>query len=507
MKAPTALPPREAIYREQCRRDFVRFVGHCRILSETAGPSADWVPFDLWPAQLDVARQFQAHRLLVVLKARQLGLTWLALAFALWHVLLHPVATVLLFSRRDDEATDLLARLKDMNARLPPWLQARRVATSNDHEWALADGSRALAFPTTAGDSYTGTLAVVDEADLVPDLDRLLRAVKPTTDAAGRLFLISRADKGEPESPFKRLYRAAAVGESDWAPIFLPWSARPDRDAAWYEAQKRDVLARTGALDDLFEQYPATADEALAPRSQDKRFSIEWLRQCYRPQAPLSGPFSPYQRVPAIAGLTVYALPAPGRRYVMGADPAEGNPTSDASALEVLDAQTGEEVASLAGRFEPATFAAHVDTLGRCYNNAPVLVERNNHGHAVLLWLAANSPLPRLHGEDKRPGWNTTTRSKALAFDCAGEALRDGKAVIHAEATFAELASIEGASQRAPEAQHDDRAVAFVLALKGRATLFRRLSVDDDRGPCVLTPGRGDCFGPEGFAAPGRTGR
>jgi len=51
--------------------------------------------------------------------------------------------------------------------------------------WALANGSVARAFPTNAGDSYTATLAIVDEADLVPDLDRLMRSVKPTIDAGG----------------------------------------------------------------------------------------------------------------------------------------------------------------------------------------------------------------------------------------------------------------------------------------------------------------------------------
>ena len=38
---------------------------------------------------------------------------------------------------------------------------------------------------------------------------------------------------------------------------------------------------------------------------------------------PLAGPFSTYQRVPALPGLTLYALPQPGRRYVVGADPAD----------------------------------------------------------------------------------------------------------------------------------------------------------------------------------------
>jgi hypothetical protein len=491
MKAPLGVPPSEAVYREQCRRDFTRFVGYCQILSETAGPSADWMPFELWPAQREVARQFQDHRLLVVLKARQLGLTWLALSFALWHVLLHPVATVLVFSRRDDEAVDLLRRLKEMAKRLPPWLAPPRVERDNDHEWALVGGPRVLAFPTTAGDSYTGTLAVVDEADLVPDLDRLLRSVKPTIDARGRLLLVSRADKGQPESAFKRIYQTARAGGTDWHPVFLPWDARPDRDAAWYEAQKRDIRARTGALDDLFEQYPATDAEALAPRSLDKRLPAEWLQQCYRPQEPVTGPFHPSWKPPAIPGLALYAPPAYGHRYVVGADPAEGNPTSDPSALEVLDVTSGEEVATLAGRFEPATFAAHVDAVGRYYNGAPVMVERNNHGHAVLLWLRDNSRLQCLCGPDGRAGWNTTTTSKALLYDKTGEALRDGETVLHGPETFSQLASIEGATQRAPEGQPDDRATAYALALAGRVRLLTMYpGTSESQGPCLLTPGR-----------------
>src|SRR5262245_47062333 len=180
-------------------------------------------------------------------------------------MLFRPAAEVLLFSRRDDEATDLLAhRLRGMYDRLPAWLKVRSFVVDNDHEWQLSNGSRALAFPTTAGDSYTATLAVVDEADLVPDLDRLMRAVKPTVDGGGRMVLLSRADKTRPESPFKRVYRAARQGQNDWHPVFAPWQADPRRDAAWYERQRADVLARTGSLDDLHEQYPASEAEALS---------------------------------------------------------------------------------------------------------------------------------------------------------------------------------------------------------------------------------------------------
>jgi hypothetical protein len=492
----SASPDPARIELPACAEDPAYFLDrHASVYDATR---ADWLAFRLWPAQVTTLDTIRDNRLVVILKARQLGLTWLVLGFALWEMLFRPAAEVLLFSRRDDEATDLLAhRLRGMYDRLPAWLKVRSFVVDNDHEWQLSNGSRALAFPTTAGDSYTATLAVVDEADLVPDLDRLMRAVKPTVDGGGRMVLLSRADKTKPLSPFKRIYDGARKGQNGWAQVFLPWHARPDRDAAWYDAQRRDVLARTGAVDDLHEQYPATDEEALAARSLDKRLPVEWLTRCYRQAEPVA----PGPGAPALPGLAVYAPPARGRRYVVGADPAEGNPTSDDSALEVLDADSSEEVASLAGRFEPATFAAHVDAVGRWYNGAAVLVERNNHGQAVLLWLRDNSRLLRLYGDDGKPGWNTTSKSKALLYDRAGEVLRDGEAVIHTPDTFAQLASVEGTSLRAPEGQPDDRAVAFALAVVGRRRVRTMYPADPDcGGPCILTPGRepDPIFGPPG---------
>src|SRR5262249_40751545 len=159
---------------------------------------------------------------------------------------------------------------------------------------------------------------IVDEADLVPDLDRLMRAVKPTIDGGGQMILLSRVDKSRPLSPFKRIYQGAREKQAEGAPVFLPWHARPDPDAAWYEAQKADILHRTGSLDDLQEQYPATDAEALTARSLSKRIAPDWLNQCYQERRPLTAlPAGS----PAVPGLEVYVLPVEGRSYVIGADP------------------------------------------------------------------------------------------------------------------------------------------------------------------------------------------
>lgn len=430
---------------------FLDFLPLCSLQIE----SGEWVPFDPWPAQRDAAATLVMHRLNAWLKARQLGMTWLALAFALWTALQHPGCTVLLFSRRDQEATELLDRVKGMARRLPERLRPRSNG-GNSHVWPIGNGSRVLAFPTTAGDSYTAKLAIVDEADLVPDLDKLMGAVKPTIDAGGSMLLLSRADKAKPASLFKRTYLAAKARTSDWHATFLPWHARPDRDQAWYEAQKRDILSRTGSLDRLYEQYPATDDEALAPNQLDKRIPIEWI---VASSHAIDG--KPCVTIPCCR---LFADPEPERRYVIGGDPAEGNPTSDDSAACVLDADTGVQVATLQGKIQPVVFADYVAKLSAMYNGAPAMPERNNHGHAVIEALLERN-VRVLTGHDGKYGWLSSGKGKVLLYDGCTEALQEGQVVIRDALVVAQLASIEGGTLRAPEGTHDDLADAFALAV------------------------------------------
>lgn len=424
-----------------------------------------WIPFKLWQSQVGIIRVFMEFLLVIVLKARQVGLTWLALAWALWKMLFRSAATILIFSRRDDEAIDLLDyRLKGMHAHLPEWMRVQATADSK-HDWVLANGSRAKALPTTGGDSYTASVVIVDEYDLIQDQKSLMNAVKPTIDNGGQMIVISRSNKKLPQSLFKKTYRAAKAGLTNWVPIFLPWHARPDRSEAWFEEQKRDILSRTQSLDDLHEQYPATDTEALAPRTLDKRIAPLWLEQCYVEQGPLT---ALPQEAPSIPGLEIFRLPEPRHHYVIGADPAEGNPTSDDSALAVLDRETGEEVATLAGKFQPSTLAGHAHMIGNYFNQADVMVERNNHGHAVILWLDGNSNLSVLDGFDNKPGWHSTTSGKVRLYDATADAFRNEETILHSFMTYTQLQSIEGATLRAPDNELDDRADAYALALVGR---------------------------------------
>lgn len=457
----------------KCLRSPVYFVGrYTSIYDATTGV---WIPFQLWPEQKNVLKLLLTHLLVIILKARQLGQSWLVLSFALWLMLFRPASTISIFSRRDDEAVYLLKdRLKEMYKRLPEILRVGLIVLiDNDHEWALSNGSVARAFPTSAGDSYTATLAIADEFDLVEDQGRLMTAVKPTIDGGGRMILLSRVDKNRPESEFKKIYRAAKAGNSPWISVFLPWFIRPERDLNWYETQRSDILARTGAIDDLWEQYPATDTEALSPRMLDKRIPASWLENCFEEMA---GWEDLPESTPAIPGLVVYRLPERGKRYVVGMDPAEGNPTSDDSSITVLDRLSGEECAAISGKIQPDTLGVYSDLVGSWYNRADILVERNNHGHAVLLWLKEHSRLKVLLGHDQKPGWHTTAVSKALLYSTGANVFRDRDTRLHSFETYTQLSSVDGNTLSAPEGEHDDRAVSYVLALMARTLEPKRMT-------------------------------
>lgn len=440
------------------REYFIRT--YCKIYdSETQ----DWIDFDLWDEQVDVLELVIDHQQTIVLKARQLGLTWLMLAFALHQMIFRPIAEVLIFSKREDEAIYLLSneRLKGMYDHLPQWMKPGKKVDAAKH-FQLANGSSARAFPSNAGDSYTATFAIIDEADLVPDLKQLLSRVKPTIDAGGKLVMISRADKSKPESLFKSIYKAAKRKANDWASAFLAWYVRPERTQDWYERICEDAMQNEGTLDTVHEQYPATDEEAMNPRSLNKRIPAEWLDNCYEELVAVDHPL-------AFGDLTVFRHPVQFRSYVAGMDCAEGLLSSDDSVTQWVDAETGEQVAVLAGKLSPEVQAYQSARISEWYNQAPILVENNNHGHAAILWLNDNGHGGLvLTGHNNKDGWSSNSLGKSLMYSTGAEAAKDEQTTIHDYTTLIQLKAIEKSTLRAPEGQMDDYADAYVLALEGR---------------------------------------
>ena len=130
-----------------CSESFLYFVD-TYVWIENANEGG-WIRLRLWPAQADVLLRVDANQFFVLLKARQLGLTWLLLAYILWLMLFKPAAAVAVFSKREEEARDLLdKRLKGMYQRLPEWMQCREIEKDSTTNWVLSNGSWCRAFST-----------------------------------------------------------------------------------------------------------------------------------------------------------------------------------------------------------------------------------------------------------------------------------------------------------------------------------------------------------------------
>ena len=439
---------------------------YCQVYDPTPAVRA-WLPFHLWPGQRQAYNSMIENDQVIILKARQLGLTWLVVAYALWKMLFEPGSIILLFSMRENEAADLLARIHGateeriggMYDMLPEFFREGAETTiSNQLELVLANGSVARAFPATkrAGRSFTASMVIVDEADFLPYFKQLMTAVRPTIDAGGQIMALSTSDKEKPASEFKRLFKEAQAKLNGWKSVFLPWSTRPGRTAAWYAAK-----AASYEQDDLWQEYPATILEALAGRSAGKRFQPAWLNACYEAGRPIDS------AGPAIPGLIVYEQPEDGRSYTIAVDTSEGDVTSDPSPATVFDDETWAEVAHLHGVFEPETLAGYTGQLSDYYSNATLCVERNNHGHAVHVALHALDYDNRIYINpfDNKEGWLSNLKYKTLAMDTAATIFKEGSATIRTEATQLELGSIEAATLKAPEGEYDDRALSFVIGL------------------------------------------
>jgi hypothetical protein len=474
-------PTKEWIESEmaKCAADPVYFiVTYCYIYDSL---TSSWIKFNLWPGQITALNMNQVAKYLVVLKARQEGLTWLlGTARPLWKMLFRPIAEILLFSQRDDEATKLLDRVRGMYERLPDWMRLH-ISTDSAHEFRLENGSGAQALPaTTGGRSNAATDVVIDEADFVEDLRTLVSFAKPTIDAGdNKMCLLSTVNDMTPGSYYQQLYKAARDGGSEWKALFLPWSAHPDRTEAWYEKQKVEAMLTHGTLDPVYKQYPATDAEALAPRSLNKRFPPQWLLAVYQQRQALP----PQADTPAIPGLLIYKYPEPGHHYGMGLDPAGGMSDGDDSVLNVVDADTKEEIAVCAGKVEPTQFANYAADISFYYFNCAILFEMNNHGQATLSQLRQRNAVLR-YGLNKSglrgnmPGWLTLERNKHKLYDDGAKVIQEQMQIaslnnmlveplIRNFTTYNQLASIENTAEnplRAPEGQHDDYAMAWVLA-------------------------------------------
>jgi hypothetical protein len=114
--------------------------------------------------------------------------------------------------------------------------------------------------------------------------------------------------------------------------------------------------------------------------------------------------------------LTVWLQPRRERQYIIGVDPAGGGTEGDYACAEVIDRQTAIQCAELHGHYSPRELAMKLIELARSYNDALLVVERNNHGYGVLANLRA-AGYEKIFCAGGQDGWLTSAVTKPAMIE------------------------------------------------------------------------------------------
>ncbi len=170
-----------------------------------------------------------------------------------------------------------------------------------------------------------------------------------------------------------------------------------------------------------------------------------------------------------VSPIKVWNFPEDGKRYIIGADPSLGNQDGDNAAIEVIDADTGEQCAEFAGSVTPEELAPIILDLAKRYNNAEVAVEVNSVGMVTNNLLIRKyeyeniyrfKKLDRLtHFMTDLMGWWTNTKSLAQMQSTFRETIGGQPELIHSKKLLKEiLAYDEDGFER------NDRLMALMIA-------------------------------------------
>ncbi|MGH9616437.1 MAG: terminase [Acidobacteriaceae bacterium] len=175
--------------------------------------------------------------------------------------------------------------------------------------------------------------------------------------------------------------------------------------------------------------------------------------------------------------LWIWYPPQPGRNYVVSVDPAGGGTDGDYTAIQVIEQRSGLQCAELRSHLGPMELARQCAELAIEYNRALLVIERNNHGLAVLVYLSAIERYPAIYEQRGQAGWLTTAVSRSAMLAGLGVALTTAPEIFSSSRLLSECRTFvrqRGGRTGAAAGAHDDCVMAMAMALQVRAELGER---------------------------------
>jgi hypothetical protein len=324
----------------------------------------------------------------IVLKARQLGVTWLCCAYVVWTVLFRRGSLCLIYRQKEEEAQENVTRCWRLLHSLPKhlWNGAEVITPTKG---AVAKSEIALRFPSgeisrilamtsasVSGHGKTAAVVLLDEHSRIERASEIMKAVQPAAGTKGKIFLVSTAnglssvdEHGYVQgNAFHHFWQNAE--DAGFEKRFLAWDLHPDRDEDWY-ANSPEVRGLRSY--ERAEQYPANEHEAFTLTSNNF-FDQDEITYYGSVVPELLYRFDFNRKDARHASLKrssqgqiyVYREPRAETKYAIGVDVSSGT-SFDKSAASVVDLGNMEIAAEFYGLIDPDLFAFTLHYLGKHY--------------------------------------------------------------------------------------------------------------------------------------------
>lgn len=349
----------------KCYQDATHLARYVSIKSLTKGS----VPFDLYEFQDKTLRILDKNNKVIIVKARQMGISTLLALKALHRMLLNENQTVTVFANTQATAIEVVKKVKFMYNGLPEWLRSIAVPINdNKLELVLSNGSHVKAFTSASesGRSQASNLVIVDEAAFIPDFKDLMTAVLPIISTGGEIVVLSSPNGTGNE--FYDMWNSAEDGTNGFVPIKLPWHLHPDRDAKW-RAEKTAEMGVREAKQEYDAEFTGTGHTVV------EADELEYIEK--------NTLLEPIDKGWEAKELWTWQFPISGKRYSVLVDTAKGDGGDD-STIQVIDIETSEQVAEFQGQLPPTELAKKARMLALDYNEAVIVIESTGIGVATI---------------------------------------------------------------------------------------------------------------------------
>tara|TARA_R100001086_G_scaffold225263_1_gene143503 strand:- start:1650 stop:3134 length:1485 start_codon:yes stop_codon:yes gene_type:complete len=434
-------------------------------------PVRGLVPFKLYPFQERIVSEIEKNRFNILRKFRQAGCTTIAAAYSLWLVVFKKHQSIVILSKGDTEATEVLERIKIMYEELPKMFQPG-IAEDNKHTLKLKNRSVIKSRPSgkQSGRSLAGSLLVIDEAAFIESIDTIWAAVYPIISTGGRAFVLSTVNGLG--NWFYEVYMKALENANSFNPIDIAWKEHPEYyRTEGFEHFYKEMEKRTPPVN--IDNWAEITKSNMPRKQWLQEYECEFLGtgDTFLDGAILSHiseNISKEYHTKYNNRMRVWKEPEPFYEYTIGVDTALGR-DRDHSAAQIVNLYNGEVVAEFYSKKTPINdFASILNTEGIYYNMANIIVERNTVGNHVIDLLYNTHEYENLwHDERGLAGFQVTLKNRDLILSELEESIRTNVLKINSERTLNELNTFVITNTgriTADRGKHDDLIMSLSLA-------------------------------------------